>query len=177
MSGMRRREFITLLGGAAAWPLTARAQQPDRMRRIDVLMGTAANDPEGQTRYATFAEGLSQLGWNDGRNVQIIGRWGAGDANLYRKYAEELGAIAPEVILASGTSSLEPLQKVTRTLPIVFVEVVDPVGGGFVTTLARPGGNATGFILFEYGISPKWLELLKEIAAGVTRVAVLRNPA
>jgi putative tryptophan/tyrosine transport system substrate-binding protein len=174
---MKRREFITFLGGAAVgWPLRVRAQQPDRMRRIGVLMGTAATDPEGQARQAAFLQGLAQLGWIDRRNAQIETRWGAGDANLYRTYTAELLALAPDVILAAGTSSMTPLHQATRSIPIVFVGITDPVGGGFVASLARPGGNATGFVLFEYGISAKWLELLKQIAPGVTRVAVLRNP-
>jgi putative ABC transport system substrate-binding protein len=173
---MRRRDFITLIGGAAAaWPLAARAQQP--MRRVGVLMGTAASDPEGQARHAAFVQGLAQLGWSDRRNVRIDTRWVAGDPNLYRTTIPELLALAPDVILASGTSSMGPLHQSTRTIPIVFVGIVDPVGGGFVASLSRPGGNATGFILFEYGISAKWLELLKQVAPGVTRVAVARNPA
>jgi putative ABC transport system substrate-binding protein len=172
-----RRELITMLGGAAvAWPLTARAQQPDRMRRIGVLTGVAENDPEGRARHAAFLQGLTQLGWSEGRNVQIETRWGAGDANLYRSRVAELVARAPDVILAAGTSNIGPLQQVTRTIPIVFVGITDPVGGGFVASLARSGGNTTGFILFEYGMSAKWLELLKQIAPTVTRVAVLRNP-
>ena len=174
---MRRREFISLLGGAAAWPLTARAQQGERMRRIGVLMDLAENDPEGQVRIAAFLQGLAQLGWTDGRNVRIDTRWGAGDADRSRRQAAELIALAPDVILATGTPSLGPLHQVTRTVPIVFVNVVDPVGGGFVDSLARPGGNATGFMSYEYSLSGKWLELLKQIAPGVTRVAVLRNSA
>jgi ABC-type uncharacterized transport system substrate-binding protein len=174
---VRRRSFITLLGGAAAWPMAAPAQQGERMRRIGVLMGTAADDPEGQARHAAFVKGLAQLGWRDGRNVQIDTRWVPGDPNLYRTTLPELLALAPDVILASGTSSMGPLHQATRTIPIVFVGIVDPVGGGFVASLSRPGGNSTGFILFEYGISAKWLELLKEVAPGVTRVAVARNPA
>ena len=173
---MRRREFISLLGGAAAWPLTARAQQSERMRRIGVLMDLAENDPEGQVRIAAFLQGLAQLGWTDGRNVRIDIRWAASSDDI-RKYAGELIALAPDVILATGTPSLAPLHQVTRTVPIVFVNVVDPVGGGFVDSLARPGGNTTGFMLFEYGMGSKWLELLKEIAPRVTRVGVLRDPA
>jgi putative ABC transport system substrate-binding protein len=174
---VKRREFITLLGGAAlVLPTAARAQQPERMRRIGVIMGTAATDPEGQARQTAFLQGLAQLGWIDRRNVQIETRWGAGDANLYRTYTAELLALAPDVIFAAGTSSMTPLHQATRSIPIVFVGITDPVGGGFVASLARPGGNATGFVLFEYGISAKWLELLKQIAPGVTRVAVLRNP-
>jgi putative ABC transport system substrate-binding protein len=173
---MRRREFIILLGGAAAaWPLSARAQQPERMRRIGVLMSTRADDPEGQTRIAAFLGGLQQLGWTDGRNVEINARWATGDAEG-RKYAAELVALAPDVILGTGLY-VGSLQQVTQTVPIVFVLVADPVGAGFVASLARPGGNATGFSFSEYGISGKWLELLKQIAPSVTRVAVLRNPA
>ncbi len=174
---MKRREFITLLGGAAAgWPLAARAQQPERMRRIGVLMSLTADDPEGQVRLTAFLQGLQQLGWTDGRNVRIDTRWGAGDADRSRGYAAELVALAPDVILASGTSTMGPLLRATRTVPIVFTQVTDPVGAGFVDSLARPGGNATGFTLSEYGISGKWLELLKEIAPRVTRAAVLRDP-
>jgi putative ABC transport system substrate-binding protein len=178
---MRRRDFITLLGGVAAapamlWPLAARAQQGERMRRIGVLMSLTADDPEGQVRLTAFLHGLQQLGWTDGRNVRIDTRWGAGDADRSRGYAAELVALAPDVILASGTSTMGPLLRATRTVPIVFTQVTDPVGAGFVDSLARPGGNATGFTLSEYGISGKWLELLKEIAPRVTRAAVLRDP-
>jgi putative ABC transport system substrate-binding protein len=173
---MKRRAFITLLGGAAAWPLAVRAQQADRVRRIGVLMGLAANDPEGQARIAAFLQGLQQLGWTDGRNVQIETRWGAGDADRLRRFAAELVALAPDVILASGGSAAGPLLQVTRTVPIVFTQTPDPVGAGYVETLARPGGNATGFTLSEYGISAKLLEALKEIAPSVTRAAVLRDP-
>ena len=178
MLHMRRREFITLLGGAAAaWPLAARAQQPERVRRIGVLMSTAADDPEGQARIAAFHQGLQQLGWTIGHNVRIDSRWPAGDSERFHRYAEELVALSPDVILATGSAAAAPLLKVTRTVPIVFVIVPDPVGAGFVNSLARPGGNATGFIQFEYGISGKWLELLKQIAPGVTRAAILRDPA
>ena len=150
---MKRREFITLLGGAAAaWPLVARAQQGERMRRIGVLMSLAADDPQGQARIAAFVQGLQQLGWTDGRNVRIDTRWGAGDADRIRRYAAELVALAPDVILASGGSVVGPLLQATRTVPIVFTQTPDPVGAGFVESLARPGGNATGFTLFEYGI-------------------------
>jgi putative ABC transport system substrate-binding protein len=174
---MRRREFITLFGGAAAaWPLVARAQQPDRVRHIGVLM-SATDDPEGQTRLAAFLQGLQRLGWTDGHNVRIDTRWPGGAADVIQKYAAELIAIAPDVILATGDSTVAPLLRTTRTVPIVFVVVPDPVGAGFVDSLARPGGNATGFILSEYGISGKWLELLKQIAPHVTRVAVIRDPA
>ena len=175
----RRREFITLLGGAAAaWPLGARAQQAERMRRIGVLTAaTPADDPDGQARLAAFLQVLQQLGWTDGRNLRIDYRWGLGDANNIRRYAAELAALAPDVILSVGTASMGPLLQATRTVPIVFVSVTDPVGAGFVDSLARPGGNATGFIQFEYSLSGKWLELLKQIAPGVTRAAVFRDPA
>ena len=144
---MRRREFIALIGGAATWPLTARAQQPDRMRRIGVLMPLAADDPEAQARLAAFAQGLQELGWTDGRNVRIDTRWGAGDADEIRKYAAELVALAPDVILAAGGAVVGPLLQATRTVPIVFTQTPDPVGAGFVASLARPGGNATGFTI------------------------------
>ena len=173
---MRRREFITLLGGAAmAWPLAARAQQPSQMRRIGMLTGFTSDDPGGQVRLTAFAQGLQQLGWTVGRNVRIETRWGAGDAERYRRYAEELVALAPDVILVGGGSVLAAAQNATLTVPIVFVSVTDPVGAGYVASLARPGGNATGFLQFEYGLSGKWLELLKEIRLGLTRVAVLRD--
>jgi putative ABC transport system substrate-binding protein len=174
---MKRREFITLLGGAAAaWPLAARAQQTDRVRRIGVFMNSAADDPEGQARNTAFVQALQQLGWTDGRNARIDTRWGT-DAGSTRKYAAELVALAPDVILASASTATSALQQTTRTMPIVFVAVIDPVGAGYVESLARPGGNLTGFSLFEYGLSGKWLELLKEIAPGVTRVAVIRDTA
>jgi putative tryptophan/tyrosine transport system substrate-binding protein len=176
-SQLQRRKFITLLGGAAAWSRAARAQQPGRMRRIGVLMSFAEDDPEGVARNAAFLQALTQLGWSDGRNVRMEYRWGASGPDRSRKYAAELAALAPDVVLASGNSTLAPLLQATRTVPIVFANVTDPVGAGFVDSLARPGGNATGFILFEYGISGKWVELLKEIASGVKRVAVLRDPA
>jgi putative ABC transport system substrate-binding protein len=172
-----RRAFIALLGGAAApWPLAARAQHGEPMRRIGILMSLAAKDAQGQARITAFVKGMQQLGWTDGRNVRIDTRWAAGDADRIRRYAAELVALAPDVILASGGPSVGPLLQATRTVPIVFVTVADPVGSGFVDSLARPGGNATGFALYEYGISAKWLELLKEIAPGVARVAVLRDP-
>ena len=173
---MRRRDFITLVGGAAAWPLSARAQQPERARRIGVLMNFAADDSEGQARLAAFLQELQQLGWTDGRNVRIDYLLGAGDADRIRKYAAELVALAPDVILTAGTLSVAALQQATRTVPIVFGNIIDPVGAGFVESLARPGGNVTGFTVFEYGISGKWLELLKEVAPRVTRAAVLRDP-
>jgi len=175
---MQRREFITLLGGTVAtWPITVRAQQPEQMRRIGVLLPGTAEDAEYQARMAAFLQGLQQLGWSDGRNVRIDIRYAAGDANLVRKYAVELVALTPDVILAPGSTSLGPLLQTTRTVPIVFTTILDPVGAGFVDSLARPGGNATGFIAFEYGLSGKWLELLKQIAPNLTRVAVLRDPA
>jgi ABC-type uncharacterized transport system substrate-binding protein len=174
---VKRRDFITLLGGAAAWPLTARAQQGEPMRRIGVLMSLAADDAEGQARLAAFSQGLQQLGWIDGRNVRIDTRWGAGDADRTRRYAAELVALAPNVILATGSPPVVALQQVTRSTAIVFADVGDPVGQGFVETLARPGGNTTGFMLFEYSMGGKWLELLKEIAPSVTRAAVLRDTA
>jgi putative ABC transport system substrate-binding protein len=174
---MKRREFITLLGGAAAWPLAARAQQAQPMRRIGVLAGLSADDAQGQARLVAFVQGLQQLGWTDGRNVRIEFRWGAGDADRFRRYAAELIALAPDVILASGSPAVGPLLHVTRTVPVVFASVGDPVGAGYVANLAKPGGNATGFMLFEYGIGTKWLELLKEIAPDVRRVGVLRDAA
>src|SRR6516165_836976 len=174
---LRRREFITLVGGAATWPLTARAQQPDRMRRIGVLMNGAADDPQGQARIAAFHDGLQELGWTRGRNARIDARWGAVDADTSRRYAAELVGLAPDVILASASAAVGALQRTTRTVPIVFVLIVDPVGAGFVETLAHPDGNITGFMNFEYTLSGKWLELLKEIAPGVTRAAVLRDTA
>jgi ABC-type uncharacterized transport system substrate-binding protein len=175
---VNRREFITLLGGAAAWPLGARAQQREGVRRIGVLAGGAvATDTDTQERNAVFAKSLQELGWVIGRNMQIDFRYGQGDAANLRKYVEELIAFAPDVVLASGASALAPLLQATRTVPIVFVAVADPVGAGFVESMARPGGNATGFMQFEYSLSGKWLELLKEIAPGVTRVVVLRDPA
>jgi putative ABC transport system substrate-binding protein len=174
---VKRREFITLLGGAAAWPLAARAQQPDRMRRIGVLMPLATDDPVGQARITAFLQVLQQLGWTDGRNVRMDYRWGAGDADRVRRYAAELLALAPDVILANGNAGVAPLLQASRTVPIVFAIVPDPVGAGFVDSLARPGGNATGFIAYEYSLGAKWLELLKQIAPDITRVAVLRDPA
>jgi putative tryptophan/tyrosine transport system substrate-binding protein len=174
---MQRRAFITLFAGAAvARPFAARAQQAEPMRRIGVMLGIAADDPEGQARIATFAQALQQLGWTSGRNMRIDIRWGAVDADHYRQHAEELIALAPDVILAGSSAALAPLQRATRTVPIVFVGVVDPVGAGYVDSLARPGGNVTGFALFEYGIAGKWLELLKQIAPAVARVAVMRDP-
>ena len=173
---MRRREFITLLcGAAAAWPLAARAQQPERMRRIGVLTPWPANDTEGQSRVTAFTQALQQLGWVDGQNVRIDYCWGDGKADTMRKYATELVALAPDVILASSSVALAPLLEATRTVPIVFAGIADPVAAGYVESLARPGGNATGFTVYEYSISGKWLELLKQVAPQVTRVAVLRE--
>ena len=173
---MRRREFIRLLSGAAAWPIAARAQPGGRMRRIGVLMNFAATDPEGQARYAAFLLGLQQLGWIDGRNAQIDVRWVGSNVDDIRKHAAELAKLAPDIVLASTSVTLEALQQATHSIPIVFASVIDPVGAGFVASLARPGGNATGFVAFEYSVSAKWLELLKEIAPGVTRAAVLWDP-
>ena len=172
---MRRRKFITLLGGAAGWPLAARAQQPERMRQIGMLMSTAVDDPEGQARMAAFQQGLQQLGWTQDQNVRIEARWSASAPDRMREGAADLVARAPDVILASGGTVVGPLLRATRTVPIVFTQTPDPVGAGFVESLARPGGNATGFSQFEYGISSKWLELIKEIAPRVTRAAVLRD--
>jgi putative ABC transport system substrate-binding protein len=175
---MNRRAFIALLGGAAAaWPLAAWAQQQERMRRVGVLMNLGSDDAEGQARNAAFLQGLQELGWTVGRKVRIEYRWGAGDAELFRRHASELVALAPDVILAGGGAVVPSLLQSTRTIPIVFTGTPDPVGAGFVESLARPGGNATGFTIFEYGISGKWLELLKEIAPHVTRAAVIRDPA
>jgi putative tryptophan/tyrosine transport system substrate-binding protein len=173
-----RRELLAALGGAAAaWPLVARAQKRERMRRIGVLMHLAADDPEGQARIAAFTQGLQELRWTIGRNVRIDYRWAAGDAERGRKYAAELVALAPDVILAAGGAVVAPLLQASRTVPIVFAQTPDPVGAGFVASLARPGGNATGFTIFEFGMGGKWLELLKEIAPRVTRAAVLRDAA
>jgi putative ABC transport system substrate-binding protein len=175
---MNRREFITLLGGAAvAWPLGAKAQQRERMRRIGVLMPFSANDPEGQARLLAFAQGLQQLGWTVGRNLLIDARWGAGDADLNRRYSAELAALAPDIIVANGSPELRALQQATDNVPIVFANVTDSVGQGIVADLARPGGNVTGFEATELGQSAKWLELLKEIAPHITRAAVLLNRA
>jgi putative tryptophan/tyrosine transport system substrate-binding protein len=174
---MKRREFITLVGGAAAaWPFVARGQQSERKRRVGVLMGLAADDAEAQDRIAAFEQNLQQLGWTNGGNLQIDYRRGAGATDLTRRYADELVAIAPDVILASGGTVVGPLLEATSTVPIVFTQTPDPVAAGFVASLARPGGNVTGFTTSEYGVSGKWLELLKEIAPGVNRVAVLRDP-
>jgi putative ABC transport system substrate-binding protein len=172
---LKRREFITLLGGAAtAWPLAVRAQQPERTRRISVLMSSNV-EPDLQTGLAAFVQVLEQLGWAEGRNVRIETRWAGGDARQIRAYAADLAALAPDVILVNGVAAMGPLLEATHTIPIVFCGVADPVGAGLVDSLARPGGNATGFLIFEYSLSGKWLELLKEIAPGVTRAAILRD--
>jgi putative ABC transport system substrate-binding protein len=175
MLGMRRREFISLLGGAAAWPLAAGAQQGERMRRLGVLMPFTADDLSGRARLATFVQALQQLGWTDGRNVRMEPRWGGGNAGDIRKFAAELVALAPDVILADSSATVAPLLQATRSVPIVFTIVADPVGAGYVDSLARPGGNITGFSNFEYSITGKWLELLKDIAPRVTLTAVLRD--
>src|SRR5262245_55583920 len=176
---MRRREFITLLGSATAssltWPLTVRAQQAERMRRIGILLAATADDAEFQTWVGAFQQELQKLGWSLGRNVRVDTRWATANASEVRKHAAELAALAPDVILAHGASCVGPLLQVTRTVPIVFPIAGDPVGAGFVDSLARPGGNATGFMSTEYSMGGKWLELLKETAPGVTRVAVLRD--
>jgi putative ABC transport system substrate-binding protein len=174
---MRRREFIGFIGGATAWPLVARAQERERVRRIGVLLPATADDAEWQARVGAFLQALEQLGWTIGRNVRIDIRWATANAAENRRHAAELATLAPDVILAAGTSAVGPMLQATRTVPVVFPIVGDPVGAGFVDSLARPGGNATGFLSFEYSLSGKWLELLKEIAPGVTRVAVLRDPA
>lgn len=174
---MRRRYFITLLGGAVALPFAVRAQQPSGMRRVGVLMNFGPDEPEGRSREKAFVQGLQKLGWRNGSNLQIHSRWAAGDADLYRRYSVELVALAPDVILAGGSPSVAALQRVSRSVPIVFADVADPVGAGFVASLARPGDNTTGFSLFEYSISGKWLELLKQVAPNITRVAVLRDTA
>jgi len=172
---MRRRDLLTLLGGAAAWPLAALAQQGERMRRVGILLNFEAS--EGQARKKAFTQGLQNLGWTEGGNVQIEARWAGDDPDRTRRYAAELVALEPDVILASPSPSVAELQRITRTTPIVFANLIDPVGAGFVASLARPGGNTTGFSAFEYSLSGKWLELLKELAPNVTRVAVLRDPA
>ena len=173
---LQRRDFIAALGGVAAWPLAARAQQRGRMRRIGVLMNLAQDDPEGLARITAFAQGLQEAGWTVGHNLQIEYRFGAGELERYRGFASELVAAAPDVLITAGAPAVETLQRTTRTVPIVFVDTTDPVGGGLVASLARPGGNTTGFTLSEYGVSTKWLELLKQIAPSVTRAAVLRDP-
>jgi putative ABC transport system substrate-binding protein len=173
---MRRREFITLLGGATvAWPLIARAQQPERTKRIGVLMGVA-NDAEGQARLGSFLRGLEDLGWTDGRNVRIETRWASGQADAARTYAAELAGFAPDVILTATTAAFVAMQRATQSIPIVFVQVVEPVKNGLVSSLAHPGGNSTGFTSFEYAMSGKWLATIKEIAPGTERVAVVHSP-
>jgi putative tryptophan/tyrosine transport system substrate-binding protein len=175
---MKRREFLTLIGGAsAAWPFAAQAQQPGATRRIGALMNFSSEAPEGQGRIAAFKQALQKLGWNDGDNVRIDIRWAADDVERFRKYSEELVELNPDVILASASASVAALQRITRSVPIVFANAVDPVGAGYITSLARPGGNTTGFTSFEYSIGGKWLELLKQIAPRVTRIAVIRDPA
>ena len=174
---MIRRQFITLLGGAAAWPLAVRAQQPDRMRRIGVLMNSAADDPESQVRLAAFVQELQRLGWITDRNVQIEARWSAADASTLGRHATELAALAPDAILAGVGGTVVPLLQATRTVPIVFAQAIDPVGTGSVASLARPGGNVTGFTQFEYSLAGKWPELLKEVAPRVGRAAILREPS
>jgi putative ABC transport system substrate-binding protein len=173
---LKRREFITLLGGAVAWPLAARAQQPERMRRIGVLMHTGADEPEAQARLAAFMQGLQELGWAVGRNTRIDYRWSGGDLARLRKDAADLVTLSPEVILAGVGATTPTLQDATRTVPIVMAQGIDPVGAGYVDSISRPSGNVTGFIQFEYSLAGKWMELLKEVAPGVTRVGVLREP-
>ena len=173
---MRRRDFIKVIAASAAWPLAAQAQQPERVRRIGVLHSGAADDPHIQARNTAFLQALQQLGWTEGRNIRLDIRWAAADAERIRKHVAELVAFAPDVILATGSSTVGPLLQATRSIPIVFTLVPDPIGAGFVDNLGRPGGNATGFMLFEYGIGGKFLELLKQIAPGVSRAAVLRDP-
>ena len=172
---MRRREFITLTGSAAVWPLIARAQQPDQMRRIGVLMNIAENDPQSAIRVSAFVRALEELGWKVGRNMQIDYRWAAGDSKLYRKYAPELVALTPDVVAVVGGTAVGELQRVTHTIPIVFVGTTDPVNRGLIASMARPGGNTTGFIEYEFGMAGKWLELLKQIAPDLSRVLVIRD--
>jgi putative ABC transport system substrate-binding protein len=173
---MKRRSFITLLGGAAAWPLVARAQQPERIRRIGMLMNVAADDSEAPARIAAFAQGLQETGWTVGRNVRIDYRWGAGDPAFFRKYAEELAALGPDVLVGYGSATAAAL-KASGTKPVVFISSIDPVGAGLVMSLARPGTNTSGFTAFEYGTSGKWLEIAREMVPGVKRIGVLRDPA
>jgi putative tryptophan/tyrosine transport system substrate-binding protein len=174
---MNRRKFITLIGGAVGWPIATGAQQPEQVRRLGLLMNVAAKDRVGQERIAAFLQTLAQHGWFDGRNLRIDTRWTDGNPDQIRKHALELAGLAPDVILAPGTAVIGPLLQATRAVPVVFVHVTDPVGGGFVDSLARPGGNATGFALHEYATSGKWLELIKQVAPSVRRVAVVRDPA
>jgi putative ABC transport system substrate-binding protein len=174
---MRRREFIGLLGSAAVWPLVARAQQPDRMRLIGVMVpGRVEDDPTVQRLISTFQQALQQLGWTEGRNVRFAYRWPGDDRDLIRKNARELVALGPDIILTSGTGGIGPLQQATRTVPIVFTSALDPVSAGLVESLARPGGSTTGFTNFDYSIAGKWLDLLRQVAPGIKRVAVLRDP-
>ena len=175
-SQLKRRKFLTVLGGATAWPLAARAQQPGRMRRVGVLMTFAADDPDGQANFAVLAQGLQEFGWTVGRNLRLDYRWGANDLDRFRTYAAELIALSPDVVVATAGSVVTAFQQASRTVPIVFVTTIDPVGGGWVESLSRPGTNATGFAAFEFSMSGKWLELLKEIAPGIKRVAVIRDP-
>ena len=175
---MKRRAFITLLGGAAAWPLAARGEQGERMRRIGIVTSVLETDADAQARYAVLRQALQQLGWTEGRNIQFDHRFGsAGDSDVVRRHAQELVALAPDLVVASGSQNVAALQQVSRTVPIVFLGIVDPVGAGFVASLARPGGSTTGFTPFEYGMGGKWLELLKQIAPGMTQAAVLRDPS
>jgi putative ABC transport system substrate-binding protein len=174
---MRRRKFIKLVGGAAVWPVVARAQSPERVRRVGVLMHVTENDPDGQARLSGFLDGLKSLGWVEGRDVQFDIRWGPNDPNRYARQAAELVEKVPEILIAPTSFTLAALQRATQSVPIVFMGVIDPVGAGFVSSLAKPGGNTTGFVAFEYTIGAKWLELLKEIAPHVTRAAVLRDQA
>ena len=169
---IKRREFITLLGGAAAWPLTARAQQPERMRRVGVLMGSAENDSEAQAWVAAFREALQKLGWTEGRNIRIDTRWASADVEAMQRFARELVALQPDLILSQSTPAVAALLQQTRTIPIVFALIANPVGSGFVASFARPGGNVTGFVTIEGSLGGKWLELLKEIAPRVARVAL-----
>jgi ABC-type uncharacterized transport system substrate-binding protein len=173
---MRRRDFLGAIGGAAAWPIATRAQQTERVRRVGVLMAAAPDDPEYQARVEAFRQSLQQLGWTDIRNVQVDIRWATDPADL-RRHATELAARSDVIVAATGTTTVAPLLEATRTVPIVFVLAIDPVGAGFIASLSRPGGNATGFTMFEYGMSVKWLELLKELSPRVSRAAVLRDPA
>jgi putative ABC transport system substrate-binding protein len=174
---MRRREFITLMSGAVAWPVIARAQQSDQMRRIAVLMNTAEDDPQSAIQKSVFVRALEEPGWKVGRSVQIDYRWGAGDSKIYRKYAPELVALTPDVIVVVGGTAVGELQRVTHTIPIVFVGTTDPVNRGLIASMARPGGNTTGFIEYEFGMAGKWLELLKQIAPNLSRVSVVRDPS
>jgi putative tryptophan/tyrosine transport system substrate-binding protein len=174
---IRRRDFITLLGGAAAWPIAARGQQAERVRRVGVLMNLPADDPEAQLYMAAFQQGLQDAGWSVGRNLRIDHRWGPLDREQYRQKAAELIALAPDVVLGAGGATAEAVHRASRSVPVVLAQSIDPVGAGVVASLARPGGNVTGFMQFEYSLGGKWLELLRELAPGVTRVGVLRDSA